>query len=246
MQDNIVTVARFLDPIAAQIAKNRLEGEGIPVLVAGDTTGGAFPGMGGAFNAVHLQVDEEHYQQALHVLEIAEKELSDDDDTITTQITDMAPEGLRPGETASEITARAMLAPGDQITDDNITTQAKNSGRKQEDRVSDDDPELELSWSPDNYARRAWLAAVFGLMCAAFAVGQRYLPMQIDFIAWGGFILFSIPLQVYSAWMLIRLASHSDELSSSGTWKMYGALLALGIAGICYLGMLSKLYLWGW
>src|SRR5262249_25665373 len=157
------------------------EGEGIPVLVAGDTTGGAFPGMGGAFNAVHLQVDEENYQKALNLLESADKEPLDEDDTITTQITDHEPDGADQDTSGYEITAAAKKSDDRQL-DSNITTQPKRQ-RKHRRRERNDAADFQIQWGPDDYARRAWLAAMFGLMCAAFAACRHYLPMQIDFIA---------------------------------------------------------------
>src|SRR5262245_40094476 len=58
----------------AHFVKNRLEAEGIPVFLSGDTTAGLFGGI--AATPVHLQVAEEHLRRALWLL----RSLDDDDD----------------------------------------------------------------------------------------------------------------------------------------------------------------------
>lgn len=67
MSEKIVTLAMFQNLVAAQMARNRLEAEGIRVLVLGDTASVLFGGSG--LETVQLQVSEAHYPRALALLE---------------------------------------------------------------------------------------------------------------------------------------------------------------------------------
>jgi hypothetical protein len=64
--DKLVTLARYYDIVEAQLVKNHLESEGIPVFISGDTTVGMLGGMGGGL--VELLVAEEHLRWAHYLL----------------------------------------------------------------------------------------------------------------------------------------------------------------------------------
>ncbi len=64
MSDRLVTIARFSTPIEAQLAKARLEAEGIPCYLANE----AHAQMNGGLGGVQLQVAEGLAQSASEVL----------------------------------------------------------------------------------------------------------------------------------------------------------------------------------
>src|SRR5262245_25032077 len=64
-----VVFAMYHNPIEASLVRNRLEAEGIRVLVEGDTAADAFAGLGGAFATVKLEVAEDDLERARAVLD---------------------------------------------------------------------------------------------------------------------------------------------------------------------------------
>src|SRR5262249_44487226 len=75
MADKLVTLARYYDIVEAQLVKNHLESEGIPVYISGDTTVGML-GFGGA--TVELLVADEQLRRAQYLLYLLQAR--DDDD----------------------------------------------------------------------------------------------------------------------------------------------------------------------
>jgi hypothetical protein len=65
---DLVTVASFPDAAEAQLAKERLELEGIPAFVIGAQTAGVMPFLTGPTGGVRLQVAPGHVERAREVL----------------------------------------------------------------------------------------------------------------------------------------------------------------------------------
>ncbi|HZT81800.1 MAG TPA: DUF2007 domain-containing protein [Gemmataceae bacterium] len=68
MGEQFVTVATFTLPAEAELARGRLEEEGIPAGVIGDMSSGLFVGFGNPLGGVQLQVPEAHAERALAIL----------------------------------------------------------------------------------------------------------------------------------------------------------------------------------
>jgi len=195
MPGKIVTLVRFNDPMEAALARNQLAEAGIPVMLSGDTSGGLFAGMGGAFGTVHLEVAEENYERALDILEGRDEE-----------------KGEEPNDTSNAIKApdtvvrKAVPEPEPEESDQiQATVPTRDSVPERSSKDADETDDVQLEWTADEFATRAWRAAVFGCLI---------LPVL---------------LHLYSVWLLIRLGTHTGELSSSGTRRMYGALLIDGV-----------------
>ncbi len=77
MSDRLVTIASFAFTPEAQMAKNLLESEGIPAIVAGELTADAFAGAAGE---AKLQVRAEDAQRAVSLLAETAAQASLDDD----------------------------------------------------------------------------------------------------------------------------------------------------------------------
>src|SRR5207244_6007231 len=69
MDDKLVEVARFGDAVEAELAKNRLEAEGIRAFLGTENTGGLFAGMGLAFGGISLHVAEADLARAAALLD---------------------------------------------------------------------------------------------------------------------------------------------------------------------------------
>jgi Putative prokaryotic signal transducing protein len=69
MNEPLTTVATFSTPVEAELARNRLEEQGIPAIVMDAETVGLFQ-MGGAFGSVKLQVPESDARRARRILAV--------------------------------------------------------------------------------------------------------------------------------------------------------------------------------
>jgi Putative prokaryotic signal transducing protein len=68
MSETYVTVAGFGESVKAEIARGRLESEGIPVFLSGDLTANTFSGFGSVGGSVELRVPAEHLARAIRIL----------------------------------------------------------------------------------------------------------------------------------------------------------------------------------
>jgi hypothetical protein len=236
MPQKFVTVAKFFDPMAAQLVKNRLESEGIHVFLNGDASGGAFPGLGGAFNSVYVQVFEDDFEQAQAILEAADEEMTDDSSPGSTAITDReafrgkATDAATP-ETTEEVQAAPRMQARSDTTESGITREPPPAGPPAVGSDETDSPVIH--WRSDDLATRAWRAAVFALML--MALGSPFS---------GGLFLVGVPVQCYSLWLLARLALMQEDLGSRQTWQLYGALA--GNAAGFFLILARCVYPWFW
>lgn len=221
MSDKIVTLAMFHDPMAAEMARNRLAADGIPAMVTGDTAGGLFGGMGGAFGMVHLQVAETNLARAARILDAMEEDLDDaaDSTAITARKGDKQRRRKRPDrrdETDEPRDAIQAERPagkpgGDErsANDPGETGIAATPMRRAPDNDEDDgDDEPRLSVGPDDWASRAWKASIIGLILMPFGLG----------------LCIGVPVQIYSVWLLFRLMGTAEELSPRARRSVYIAL----------------------
>jgi hypothetical protein len=209
MSDKIVTLAMFHDPLEAQLVRNRLEAEGIRVLVSGDNTGGLFGGMGGAFGTVHLQVSEEHYPRASALLDSFDEDQEEDEPAPQTPSTAIKADVAKPEAPATDIQTTAAQKPVAANVDTRIAP--KPEGPLAADSDEDDDAiHSSLTWSADDYAWRACVAAVISVMLLPFPLGV-FLALVANF---------------YSAYLLARLGLLNKDMTQRGLMRLYGALLA--------------------
>ncbi|MBL8799535.1 MAG: DUF2007 domain-containing protein [Planctomycetia bacterium] len=235
MPEQLVTLARFFDPMAAQLVKNRLETEGVRVFLTGDAGGGTFPGLGAAFNSVYVQVFEEDLPKAQAILAASEEALEGDEAAdASTAVMDReairgstaAPDDGCESEEIQTAPRTAKLPPAEtEITRVPAVPEPQPASTSTGER---DVPALH--WRSDDVVTRAWRAAVIGVML-----------LSLGYTLWGGLLLVGIPIQLYSLWLLARLAFMTEDLGSRGSWQLYGALLGnlagfFLILGLCAYG----------
>ena len=86
MADKLVTVAIFVEPVEANLAKGRIEAEGIECFLAGEHFAGTYWLLSNAAGGVKLQVRESDAQRAAEILQAkAEKGSAETDDTWVEQ-----------------------------------------------------------------------------------------------------------------------------------------------------------------
>jgi hypothetical protein len=217
MSDKIVTLAMFHDPLAAEMARNRLTAEGIPAMVTGDTTGGLFGGMGGAFGMVHLQVAENNLARATRILDAMEDDLDDDGDSAGITAKKGGKKRRRQGPERDEEpdepeeAIQAERPAGERPRKDPPGGEASETAMAASPlppRPKDDDEdEPRLSVGPDDLASRAWKAAIIGLVLMPF-------------------YFVGVPVQIYSVTLLFRLMATPEDLSPRATRSLYVALVA--------------------
>jgi hypothetical protein len=78
MTDKFVTVARFSDPMEAQLAVGRLDAEGIKAYLIGDLSLSVFSTVGSLTGQVHLQVGADDQERAVKILEECSPDIVDD------------------------------------------------------------------------------------------------------------------------------------------------------------------------
>jgi hypothetical protein len=86
MKEKLVTVARYTDYLAADLARQMLEDEGIKAFVMGQNVGNVYSGVPAAID-IQLQTPESQAEQAKEILEAARQqephegpELAEDED----------------------------------------------------------------------------------------------------------------------------------------------------------------------
>lgn len=67
--DSMITIARYSWPHEAQIARAKLESEGVPVFVADEHTVSVNWLLSGAVGGIRVQVPEEHAARAVEILQ---------------------------------------------------------------------------------------------------------------------------------------------------------------------------------
>lgn len=176
MSDEIVTLAKFANPIEAEMAKNRLAEEGITSFVSGAMTNAVF-GMNNIFGEVQLLVAAAHFIRARAILEgEPENEATDepeDEPAPGPSTAIKAPDWARPltrEQNAAEESKSIQRAPGitpDFGADPGSDLQAAEPAieKDKENRENrEEDYRLQNAWGPDDYAILAWKSAVIGLL----------------------------------------------------------------------------------
>ena len=158
MSEKLVTLAKFFDPMAAQLAKIKLEGAGIPAQLLGDTSSGVFAGLGGAFGTVEVRVSEQDLARAQKLLDEIEDQLEGDETDASTAIADR--DAIRKKSPGGDVAATFDDPAAAEAEETGITAK---QGRRRKPPRDEREPARELSWTPDDLADRAWRAAVLGL-----------------------------------------------------------------------------------
>jgi hypothetical protein len=207
--DAFVTLVRLSSSLEAEMVKNLLEEEGIPVLVAGGATTTLFSGLGTALSHVELQVPEDRLAEAERVLAAATPKptYSGDYDPDLTPDDDPDSWTYCPG-CGSEVSAAldACASCGKAAEGSGMKEPASRAAGSDEgaEEIEESDGALK-----EQLADRAFRSALFGLVA---------LPPL---------------LHIYSLWQLLRLSDYEATLSSSGRRKTAAALLIdfLALAG---------------
>ena len=201
MPEKIVRLATYSNPVDAEMVKNYLQDAGITVFTAGAEAAAAFVGLDSAFANIELHVPQSQLQQAVHALEsfdedefTAERNPSEGDDD--TAIMEAEADNLsNPVQPTSQFRSGSPAGEFDADFD-------REEAIVPSPYAGSDDPAADASiqWTPDALANRAWRASFIGMIA---------LPPLLN---------------IYSIWLLIRLAKMDEELSSAALRKVYGAI----------------------
>jgi hypothetical protein len=206
MPEQLVTVAAFVTPGEADLAKNRLEEAGISAHLQDADTVGWLWHMSIAVGGVKVQVAESDAAQALSLLtRDAETSPSEgEQDASTHTAIQAAWPCSRCGSPVNPValTCPACGAPANdlqELTPPSPTAISTVRPADEEDEKDEEDEDSDTT-AANQLAARAYKAAIFGLV-------------------------FCPPLfQTYSIWLLIQLATFSGELGQAATRKMCVAI----------------------
>jgi hypothetical protein len=239
MQANYVTVADFADQVGAEIARGRLESEGIPAFVTGGLTATTFSGVSNLGGQVELRVPGEHLAQAVRIL----AECGDADhlkDDVRAGVDDEEPIWLCPlcGDAVRSVlplcpachTPRGRVSAVDLEDDvddaeEGVQTHASDGNytpRERTDERLKKANEVTPGPMPPGSGIEREVETDFALPPLTTMVGDSmarrafYAVVLSPFV--GGLSTF------YSIWLLIRLAFYRGELSARGMLYLYLAL----------------------
>lgn len=206
MTEKIVSLATYSNPIDAEMVKHYLQDAGITVFSAGAEAAGAFVGLDSAFANIELHVPQSQLQQAQEALEsfdeqesTAEYNLSNEDDTDIMEGEPDRP--LSPVKTTSQFRSGP---PAEEFAGEDTDREVGSVPGQtvgSEDLVGSD---ASIQWNPDALAARAWRASFLGMIV---------LPPLLN---------------LYSIWLLIRMAGLDEEPSPAGLRRVYGAIIIDG------------------
>jgi hypothetical protein len=206
----MVRLTTFSDPVEAELARGRLQGEGIAAFVVGEIAAGALTWTNNLFGGVQLMVPAEQVERAREVLAAISDEITGEasDDASGESSTHVRTLEERSGDSPTEIRApqetpiRGLAPPVGALSEE--ASPAQEGEEPAEPGGPDDDEETDdrqVVWTPDDWARRALKAAVLGYLI---------LPGL---------------LHLYVLYLLLRLCFTEGELSSGGMWKACAALV---------------------
>jgi hypothetical protein len=211
MSDKIVTLAMFQNPVEAQIAKNRLEAEGVRVLLTGADSG-IFSGLGGVAGAVHLEVSEEIYPRAIALLESFDEGQDEVPDQQPPNTAITSAEGSKPDriDASTDIQTPADKRSANSNANTRIAAHTEEAPATAFDE-DDDSIRSSVTWQADTYASRACLAAIISVML---------------FLGGSVGALCGIAVSVYAMILFLGgLSFKSEELSLGGKIKLWLALM---------------------
>jgi hypothetical protein len=208
----MVVLAVFGNTVEAELARARLEDEGIRAVVMGSGSGDVFAGMGLGLSNVQLLVPEEDRERAAEALEAAEsdlaRELREERERLPRRpkrrkdrSTAIKEEGaaanpstdIRPAESPAQADPADAPPPAEEAE-----AEAEESP-PEDDGAEDEIESRPVTWTPDDMAERAFRAALFG-----------YFTCGI--------------LHLYALWILAYLPSTEGSLSPAGSRKAWAAL----------------------
>ncbi len=260
MSDRFVTVAAFDSPVEAHLVCGLLEEEGIRAMLGGETATVLFAGV--ALAEITLQVHETNLEHAEALLDEYEKDkdepVSEDEvsadasgwvcslcgDVVEERLT-VCPSCQTPGDAVRNTPAagaprlkrrsgmvRKPRAPEHSVQRLNETTADVPAPKIEEAFGAGLDVPDVTTLPGDDLARRACLAAVFGLLTATSGMIFLALGLLVAFLFIG-----------YSGWVLLKLMMYSGELSPAGMRWLHAAIV---VDGICVLFILSILPRFWW
>jgi hypothetical protein len=237
MAEKMVVLATFSDPVEAGLARNHLAAEGISAFLTGELASGAFAGLEGHVGGIQLHVSEAEVERAGELLAAAQygwqNRLADAleraGELFAPATEDIRAKERSPAaESSTDIQApvdsplQTRLAAEEPPVDE--AAEREEAGAVEQTAPDEEEPEDRLdrsmTWTPDDFADRAWKAAVFGLLACP--------PL-------GHF---------YSLRLLLRLAAIPDDLSLAGTRKVYGAIVIDGIVLLLFASFIPAFLLW--
>jgi hypothetical protein len=243
--EKLVTVATFTQPLEAQIARGRLEAEGIMTFLTGDLTPSTFAGLSGIGGLTELKVPEKGAERAMAILAecMGEEELDEDWEaraegdvwvcslcgTPVALSLEVCPscetpkEAIRKGTETSSFQSRPPLA--SELSEQGVQKRDEIApGRPLAPELPEPESGLDLrnveTFLGDDLARRAFRSSLVSLAV--------------------------IPLGLYSLWLLLRLALFSGEVSPAGMRSLFGAILLTAVNMILLLGLIFSISMMDW
>jgi hypothetical protein len=246
MSVQLVTVARYSDPLEAQLALGRLREEGIQAILTGDNSVSIFTGTG--LGGDHqLQVIEADRGLAERILADFARDRDPDrhalpeDEDAALWVCPLCGDAVAEHLTTCPACATPRDAPEGAVQTRPSRTPRRPwrrasrlaEGIERQDRLAPDAPglpepdeaESDLQLPPletflgDDFARRALWAALFGPLTAGLGT-------------------------LYSCWLLLKLLLFSGELSPSGMRKLYLAILLNGLFSLVWCAIPLRLWFW--
>ena len=251
MSDKLVEVASYTMPIEAELARGRLEAEGIHAILTGGGAGNVFLGIQGIGGQFRLQVAAGDAERAIIILlSHSDKEeengpLPPDEDSLW--LCPLCGDAVADGVTVCPACETPRPAPAKANAVAAVPRHNPASRDVQEeptarpDKITSDTPtesvpaavEDDLDLAPldtflgDDLVRRAFLTALFG-------PGAFLTALLVPVF---------LPLTLYSVWLLARLALFPGKVSPRMMPLLYWALFIDGLVCVFYLILFGRFLL---
>jgi len=216
VDEKIIRIATYSNPVEAEMAKNYLEDAGVTVFSAGAEVSAPFAGVDAGFANVELHVPQSHYERAVRALaQFEDHDMEVENllaDNPMSEAVETAEESVEGRDAFASTGFRSGPPPGE--TDEEEGSEFVRLPGQDERDVRDAD-DVSIHYTPDDLAARAWRASFVGLLL--FPITYFVFPLLG--------LLLPVLLHIYSIWLLCRIGSMDQEVRPGAMWKIYGALI---------------------
>mgnify|MGYP001600064856 CR=1 FL=1 len=241
MSGQLVTVATFAAPAEAELARQRLQRDGIAACLADELTGGILGLTTGGLSSVKVQVNAADQERAAAILALTEHRGDQDDEGVATWTcphcrTDVNAEfevcwscgTTVEGQADPSFIREAMdPSPADETGEDDEAVPAVSMDVTGRERPLCAAPEIDLQ--PRNPYRAP--GSPSGPVAAPVAeppIADTTYGDEVAARAWRASVLSALLcpplLTFYSVWLVLKIAFADHPLSSVGMRKFYGAM----------------------
>ena len=260
MPGQLVTVATFVTPAEAELARQRLEHDGIPACLAEEHTGAVLGLTTGGLSSVKVMVNAADRERAEAILAATEDRHDQDDEDAGTWTCSQCGTELSTefevcwscGTTVDGQTDPSFVRePEDSLEEDETPDDddaAAQGASYEPDAARPIDPPPAIDRQTDNPYRAPGVPTAPVVAAAEEPpLGDTTYSDEVAARAWRASVLSAILcpplLTFYSVWLVVQIAFTDHALSAAGMRKFYGAMAVNILVWVMAVLVLHRLFL---